>query len=369
MPTSSIDHSFVITCTALPCLLRKGVLVSCLFFSHVTVLLAIRRKGRTKKSGGRLPASVSATSWYDTTGMAEAEREEDEATPVATATAPVSPSRAQRFLAAARALFANVVMPGQGTQTSLFGQGTPVGRELLLVECDPCEEDCPICLTPLDAGVIETPCNHKFHAACLERYFLGAREPGSRARCPLCRGVCHAPLPVEVHASSGRPIEVVAVPGQGGRCHFDRPYYFLDLGSFASIPGMLYVMTSNDDRKTPAAHVMWTLEAQHPMTVHLNFRSEEHVTNGRCESWLSLHGWARNAPLRSTVSSGTPNGPYSGPVYSKEVPAGRTVLYGSNYWVGHRPERSRTQRQMPRPSLRLSLPYRPPPIHSRIPDP
>ena len=44
---------------------------------------------------------------------------------------------------------------------------------------------------------------------------------------------------------------------------------------------MLYVMTSNEDRKTPRDRVMWTLESTRSITVHLNFRSESHVRNGR----------------------------------------------------------------------------------------
>jgi len=56
-------------------------------------------------------------------------------------------------------------------------------------------------------------------------------------------------------------------------------------------------------------------------TVHLNYRSREHVVNGRQEEWLAAKGFALNGSLRSSCSSGVPNGPYSGPVYSKAYPA------------------------------------------------
>ena len=142
--------------------------------------------------------------------------------------------------------------------------------------------DCPICLSTLDSCVV-TPCGHKFHSECLSSYFLAAPEPGGRARCPICRGSVHAPLPVEVSSTSGRAIEIVPVPPPGGRCHFDRRYIFHALGSFADVPGMLYVLTSNDDRHTPSSQVMWTVQADSPCTVHINFRSEEHVQRGNAE--------------------------------------------------------------------------------------
>ena len=87
-----------------------------------------------------------------------------EAPPEAVNAAPISPSRAQRFLAAARALFAAM---GEPADRAFAEQGFANTRRsapndaLLLEESDPCEEDCPICLTTLDAGVISTPCKHK----------------------------------------------------------------------------------------------------------------------------------------------------------------------------------------------------------------
>jgi hypothetical protein len=111
------------------------------------------------------------------------------------------------------------------------------------------EEDCPICLAPLDEGCSRTPCLHVFHQKCLETYFIAAREsPGARGKCPICRGPIHAPLPVEARAMSGRPIDVISQIRPGARCHFDRHYAFRSLGGFEQ-PGMLYVITSNDDRK------------------------------------------------------------------------------------------------------------------------
>ena len=89
------------------------------------------------------------------------------------------------------------------------------------------------------------------------------REHSQRCRCPLCRSSVHAPLPIEVRAVSALPIEAVVVPEAGGRCHFDRNYRFLHLGSF-SRPGILYLLSSNEDRKTPSTDVMWIIEASIP---------------------------------------------------------------------------------------------------------
>merc|ERR1712070_1140895 len=128
-------------------------------------------------------------------------------------------------------------------------------------------------------------------------------------------------------ASSGRPITVTAVPGVGQRCHLDRGYTFTDLGDFKQ-PNMLYLMTSNSDKSTAASQVMWTLQCSVPVTVHINFRSQQHAAAAK--AWLQAQGWGLNLLTCSTVSTGVPHGPYSGPVYSKQCTAGQIDLMGSN---------------------------------------
>jgi len=72
-----------------------------------------------------------------------------------------------------------------------------------------------------------------------------------------------------------------------------------------------------------------------PCTIHLNYRSARHVAEGRQEAWLRAKGFAPNGALRSAVSSGVPNGPYSGPVYSKVLSEpGSVELMGSATWEG-----------------------------------
>ena len=218
-------------------------------------------------------------------------------------------------------------------------QPTPPGTaavesDLLVVPSSPRQdEDCPICLAPLTESCVVTPCAHRFHAGCLDQYFMVLRQPGRRPACPICRGPVYAPLPVDAFAASGRPIEVCQVPTTGGRVHFDRTYQFLSLGSFDS-RGMLYVCTSNDDRKTSATSVMWTIACTVPITVHLNFRSARHLKAPGVEDWLRRGGWARNEAMESAHTSGIPNGPYSGPIVSRECEPGRIELYGSNCWEG-----------------------------------
>ena len=121
-------------------------------------------------------------------------------------------------------------------------------------------------------------------------------------------------------------------PTPGGRCHFDRPYRFIHLGDFQR-PNMLYLLSSNEDRKTSSSQVMWVLDLRLHCTVHLNFRSERHACAPGVENWLAAKQFELNRVLRSTSSSGIPNGPYSGPVYSRVCQPGRIELNGSNAYV------------------------------------
>lgn len=191
-------------------------------------------------------------------------------------------------------------------------------------------EECAICLAPLLERCVRTRCGHHFHVACLEQSYLVSAS----AVCPLCRGSLRGPLDVTARSASGRRIEVMeAVPGIGSKCHTDRNYRFVLLGDFSGKPGMMYLMTSNNDKMTPWSNVMWTLETKRPATVHLNFRSEAHVATTGISNWLQEAGWQRSG-LRSTVSTGVPNGLYWGPVYSKEFDAGTIELMGSNCPLG-----------------------------------
>ncbi|KAL3933174.1 MAG: hypothetical protein SGPRY_000399 [Prymnesium sp.] len=208
----------------------------------------------------------------------------------------------------------------QAMQAQMFvGPRRPHSSSDLVSEsADPREEDCAVCLAPMTERCVRTPCGHYFHKDCLEQYSLVAREPGRRTRCPLCRSSLQAVLPVEASASSGRAIEVVNVPKPGEPCHIDRPYAFRSLGGFASKPRMLYVFTSNDDRKTPHSEVMWTIRCSMPVTIHLNFRSDRHADAVR-----------HCANSYRCATSGC-----HGPVYSRSFPAGVIPLYGSNTWEG-----------------------------------
>jgi len=133
---------------------------------------------------------------------------------------------------------------------------------------------------------------------------------------------------VTVEATSNRRIQLLdSVPEVGGKCHFDRQYRFTSLGAFAERKSMRYLMTCNDDKGTPASQVMWRLNVHMPVEVYLNFRSEMHVQP--LAAWLDS-GWTRTSSMQSTVTTGIPNGPYSGPVYSKAVEMGSLDLMGSD---------------------------------------
>ena len=58
------------------------------------------------------------------------------------------------------------------------------------------------------------------------------------------------------------------------------------------------------------------------------------MENGGQEGWLAAKGFAPNGGLRSASSSGVPNGPYSGPTFSKVCEPGVVELMGSNTWEG-----------------------------------
>lgn len=141
--------------------------------------------------------------------------------------------------------------------------------------------------------------------------------------------------PVTAETTSGSYIEVLEglPPAPRLRCHNDRGYSFMSLGSFAQMPNVRYVLTPNGDKSTPCNEVMWTLNIRVPAKVHLNFRSIRHVTQTSASEWLAQDGWTVS-DLQSTVSSGTPNGPYSGPVYSKHVNREIVELMGSDCWEG-----------------------------------
>lgn len=137
--------------------------------------------------------------------------------------------------------------------------------------------------------------------------------------------------PITAEARSGKDIQLMdGVPSAGGKCHYDRSYRFISLGDFAKREGMRYLLTSNDDKNMPARAVMWKLEVIVPVVVYLNFRSEGHVRHTGAEEWLRDGDWKRCDDIRGTVSTGVPNGPYQGPVYSKAVDHGGIELMGSN---------------------------------------
>lgn len=56
-------------------------------------------------------------------------------------------------------------------------------------ECDECQEDCPICLSPGTNGdVIMTSCGHRFHKQCwLKLVESSDQSGGDFLQCPLCR--------------------------------------------------------------------------------------------------------------------------------------------------------------------------------------
>lgn len=141
--------------------------------------------------------------------------------------------------------------------------------------------------------------------------------------------------PVRVESTSGRTIEALeGLPplGTPGACHCDRSYRFLSMGEFAAMDEekVRYIRTSNDDKAFPAEQVMWKLEFNVNCMVYLNFRSEAHVNTTGADIWLRDLGWTRSAMV-GTTSSGFPNGPYRGPVFTKEAASGSNMnLMGSN---------------------------------------
>lgn len=140
--------------------------------------------------------------------------------------------------------------------------------------------------------------------------------------------------PVSAQAASGRPIRVLeTMPALPFTCYIDRGYEFISLGGFADNPNMRYVLAPNSDKATPNTQVMWRLDIRCTAVVYLNFSGERHVTDTGVADWLEEDGW-QTSSLASTVSTGVPNGPYTGPVYYKAVQRGLLNLMGSNCWEG-----------------------------------
>ena len=165
------------------------------------------------------------------------------------------------------------------------------------------------------------------------------------------------------HSTTGRRLGLRALPYAGDMCHYDREYTFVSLGGFDQLtPRPVFLMASNDDRRTSRAQLMWKIalkrlplgqpsgsgaHVRRVVRVFVNFRSEAHVVNGGAAEWLDRDGWRRREEIEPTSSSGVPNGPYTGPVYSMEVDTAvdggdadddsdRTsvALYGSDTWEG-----------------------------------
>lgn len=278
----------------------------------------------------RCPRSLCRRSRLDSSEVTRPSALPQDAVDSPSAPPPRAASQVSRTSVASRGLRAVVgVVP-----TSLYGRSPPLaspslalsGLSVTLEErTPPGTEECSICLAQISEGCVATSCGHRFHAYCLERHV----SVSQRATCPLCRSALRPPPPVAATSVSGRRIEVLdGLPSVGSRCHFDREYRFTCLGGFNK-PNMLYVLTSNEDKRMPAEAVMWTLEASVPTTVHINFRSEGHVAYTSVAAWLKRDGWVRSL-IKSTVSSGIPNGPYAGPVFSKAFGVGKIELKGSN---------------------------------------
>lgn len=135
-------------------------------------------------------------------------------------------------------------------------------------------------------------------------------------------------------ATSRRDIQVLdKVPAVGDRCHLDRTYKFISLGDFAEKPKMKYILTSNDDKSTSNQISMWKLDLRVAAVVYVNFRSERHVRGTGAADWLLHEGWEKS-DMQGTISSGIPNGPYQGPVYSQKFEPGMVELRGSNCGEG-----------------------------------
>lgn len=213
----------------------------------------------------------------------------------------------------------------------------PTAHSLVLIQPEAGEE-CPICLCLLaDADAVATGCGHVYHAECLRKHVAFSRRecPFVSARCPLCRAALSNASGIRVWAASGRPLEVVPLPSSGELCHLDRMYRFVSLGGFASLSGTVYyLLSSNEDRRTPASDGMWWITLPRAATLHLNFRSDRHINETGVRKWLDDEGWEPNDAIASAVSSGVPNGPYSGPVFSKAFEKGDVRLSGSDTWEG-----------------------------------
>lgn len=191
-------------------------------------------------------------------------------------------------------------------------------------------EDCCVCLAPQSEPCVKTHCGHVYHAACLAEHM----RVRSRATCPMCRSSLRGPTSVLARATSGRPLELLeCVPSRFGKCHLDRDYWFLMLGGFANKPRTYYLRTCNEDKHTPSTRVMWVLDSHVPTVVYLNFRSRCHVTETGADVWLQEQGWAEST-MRSTVSTGMPDGLYWGPVFFKAFDKGAIELMGSNSRFG-----------------------------------
>ncbi|KAL5217253.1 hypothetical protein ABZP36_017937 [Zizania latifolia] len=103
------------------------------------------------------------------------------------------------------------VRGGTGGAGAVDRGAAPASKELIealkdVAAADVVDQDCAICLDQAGAGWKETPCGHRFHGECLDKWLS---RLGVHGTCPMCRHQMPAAAAAADHEEVGEEMPML----------------------------------------------------------------------------------------------------------------------------------------------------------------